>query len=460
MGINELASYAYNLRYEDLPKQAIEIAKRSILDTLACAIAGSSAAGSEQLVRLVKRWGGSEESTLLVYGGKVPAPSAALVNCTMARALDLDDTIETAYVHPNAAVVPTAFVIAEYSKAVKNRVIGGKELLLSCVLGADLIARLRMAGKDGAMKGGWVSETFAPIPIAVIGSRMLGFDETKMRNAMGIAYSQSAGSITGAVEGVLTVRLQQGFSGKAGVMAIILADEGFTGARDILEGKYGLYNVYAHGDYDPDLLLGELGKRFLSSEVSIKPYPTCKFTHGAIYGALEMAREHDIKPADVAKVTINTCTYFKNLLGGDDKIAPQRIPQAQFSLYYTVASVLVRREMFIGELTEEAIRDPEVLKMAKRIEVAVDPQKDGLPGTPPTGVEIKTRNGKTYNRTVEFVPGHPNNPLSMDDVALRLKKCASFSAKPMDEKNLDKAIDMIKNLDKVPDVTGILPLLS
>ncbi|MBI2831556.1 MAG: MmgE/PrpD family protein [Chloroflexi bacterium] len=455
-----ITNYVGNLKYEALPEQTVEITKRSILDTLACAIAGSSFFGGEQLVNLARRWGGSEQATMLVFGGRAPAPWAALANCTMARALDMDDTIETAFVHPNAAIIPTSFVIAEYCKAVKNRAVNGKEFLVACTIGTDMICRIRQAGKDGLMKGGWVSETFAPIPEAAIGARMLGFDEEKMMNAIGIAYSQCAGSITAVVEGALTVRLQQGLSGKAGVMAVVLADEGFSSGRDIFEGKYGLYNVYARGEYDREILLGELGKRFRSNEVSVKPYPTCKFTHGAIYNTLQLVEKHNIKPSDVAKVTVTTCTYFNNLLGGEDKVAPQRMPQAQFSLYYTVASAIVRREMFIGELTDNALREKSVLDMAKKVRVVVDPGKDKMAGTPPTDVEIVTRDGKSYKSGLEFVPGHPNNPMSLDDVIKKFKKCLKFSARPLSEKKVDQAISMILDMDKLDDVTPIVQLLA
>lgn len=304
--INDLALNAMRLRYEDLPESVIQAVKRSVLDTLAVTVAGSSADGVESLVSLIKGWGGTGESTILVYGGKVPAFTAALANSTMARARDLDDVHEPAAMHLSAAIVPSAFVISEYSRSIRNRLINGKDFIVAIALGSDFLCRLRLAGPGAGDEGGWSSETPAPLAVAMMGGKILGFDEEKICNSLGIAYAKCSGNIQAHIEGALTVRLQQGFGSMSGVLAVILADKGLTGAKDILEGKHGYYSLYMRGNYNPEALTKDIGKRFEISNVSIKPYPSCKYTHTAICGALQLAEENTIPPNDIRKVTITT----------------------------------------------------------------------------------------------------------------------------------------------------------
>jgi len=295
-----------------------------------------------------------------------------------------------------------------------------------------------------------------------MGGKMLGFDEEKTLNAMGIGYAQCSGNIEANMQGALMVRLQQGIGAKAGILALVLADIGFTGAKDILESKYGLYPLYLRGDYSPEVLMAELGKRFEGNEVSIKPYPCCKYTHGAISGALQLAAEHKIRTDNIQKVTISTGSRPYDVCGyGERKIVPQTVPDAQFSFYYTVATALVKSKVFIEHFTKEAIRDAEVLAMARKIKVVTDPEKDKLQATIcPTDIDIETKDGKHYQKSVEFFKGHPKNPMTIAEVAQKLKDCARFSFKPLPSRNIDEIIQMVDNLDKLDDVTAILEFLG
>lgn len=459
--IDELIDYVVGLKYEDLPERVVEGVKKSVLDTLGATIAGSSAEGCEGLVRLAEGWGGREEATIFVYGSKVPAPIAALVNCTMARALDLDDVNESGGGHANATIVPSAFTICEYSKLFKDRTITGKDFILASALGSDLNCRLRMAGGEGTIGSGWIAETFAPIAVAAMGGKMLGFGKTKTLNAMGIAYSQCSGNVQPNLEGVLTVRLQQGLGAKAGILSIALADQGFTGPKDILEGKYGLYSLYSRGEYAPEVLMAELGKRFEGNNSSIKSYPCCRHTHAPIDRALELTKEQRLKADDIEQVIIRTNQYGYNLCGGEGKILPQNVVDAQFSFYYAVATALVKNKVFIEDFTQEAIRNPQVLAMARRVKVIVDAGKEKLHKLiPPVDIEIDTKDGKHYKKTVEFAKGHPQNPMSMSECAQKLKNCARFSAKPLPERNIDRIYQLVEHLDELDDVTVILENLG
>lgn len=460
--INDLASHILRLRFSDLPESVIEVTKRSVLDTVAVTIAGSSADQIEPLVKLAKEWGGREECTIPIYGGKVPAPTAALVNATMTRARDLGDIHELRGGHISEAIIPSAFIISEYSRMFKGKVINGEDFILAVALGSDLLCRIRFAAGKAAIDGAWLADTIAPIAVAAMGGKMLRFDETKLLYAMGIAYAQCSCNSQAYVEACHTVSLQEGFAAKAGVLGMVLADRGFSGAKDILEGEYSLYRSYMRGEFIPDEITNDLGKRFEGANVSIKPYPCCKFTHAAIYGTLQLAREHDLKPNNIERVTISTDSRAYQFCGyGDRKVLPQTVPDAQFSFYYTVATALVKGKVFIDDFTAESIKNREVLTMAQRVKVFVDPKKDKAQEIIcPTDIEIETKEGKRYKKTLQFVKGHPANPMNMDDVVQKLVDCSRFAAKPLPSENIAKISQMVKNLSTLDDVTIILGHLT
>jgi len=307
----------------------------------------------------------------------------------------------------------------------------------------------------------WVSDAFAPIGVAAMGGKMLGFDDIKIRNALGIAYTQCSGSAQSGIDGVYTNFLLQGLAAKAGILSIMLADQGFTGVKDILEGIAGLFPLYVHVEHPPAWLTADLGKRFFGSEVSIKPYPTCKFTHAAIYGTLELAKEHKIKADDVEMVTVHTSSFGSTLCGGETKILPENVVAGQMSYYYTVATALVKGRVFAESFTDEAIKDPETLSLSKKIEVVVDPEIDKLQThICPQVVDIKTKDGRHYKKRVEFVKGHPNNPMSVAECFQKFKDCASFSVKPLPNSNINKIRQLVEHMDELDDVTTILRYLA
>ncbi|MFC2004488.1 MmgE/PrpD family protein [Chloroflexota bacterium] len=421
------------------------------------------------LVNLVKEWGGKEESSIIVYGGKVPAPDAALANCTMARALDFDDVrLATAEPprraggHLSATTVPGSFVLAEYS----GKPVNGKSFILANALGSDLHCRLRQAASSEFFEG-W-TETTAPFGIVATGGKLLGFDEETMLNGMGVAYSQCSFNAQAYLDGALAVRLQQGLGARAGVLAVALAERGFTGARNVLQGKYGFYNMFARGKWEQADLLDELGERFEVDNISVKAYPCCAGTHSSIYGVLEIVKEHDIKSQEIDEITVNTTSYGYNLLAyseeGDTKHNPRTIVDAQFSIPYTVATAAVKRKVFLDDFSQEAIKNPDVLQIAQKVKVIADPELDKLvaanKGEPPVRIAMKTKDGACYTREVQYVKGHPKNAMTMAECIQKFKDCTRFSTKPLPQKNINTVIQMTEALEEIDDVTEIVKLLS
>jgi len=448
---DELISYAQSLRFEDLPSQAVEAVKTHVLDTLGAILAGSTAEGPKNLVHLIKEWGGRAEGTILVYGDKVPLPNAAWVNATMSRGFDYETLVGGGATHVSASIIPAALAISEYSQTFKNKIINGRDLIVALALGIDLNWRFRVAGGSTVQGGGWLAETFAPPAIGALGGKLLGFDREKMNNAMGIGYNQCCGNY-GAVVGPgggYMAQLSQGLGAKAGVLSVLLADRGFTAFKDLIDGRWGLFRMFAGGRYDSEILLGGLGKRFESLTPIIKRYPGCGGTQAPVYGALELAREHSIRVEDVSKVRIGESEMGYWLLG-ENKGKPSNTADALWNDRYSVAVALVKGKVFVNDFSKEAIRDPRILELLERVEVQIDKSL-----VHEVEVEIKTKEGKSFQRKVTSVP-----PMSRDEILEKFRNSNHFSAKPLPERRVESFIQMVNELEELENVTKMINMLS
>jgi 2-methylcitrate dehydratase PrpD len=263
-----LAKYIASAKFEDVPIQAVEGAKRIILDQLAAALAGSTACGAKEVVQEVSEWGGKPESTIWVYGKRVPVVHAVFANSVMTHGWDYDDTHLPTITHTGVVTVPPAFALAE-----RKGKLGGKELITAVNIGIDVLTRLS-AGCPNAGKQGWHATTlFGSFAAAATAGHILGLSEEQMLNAFGLAYAQASGNGQCVRDGALSKRLQPGFAVKAALQGVLLAQRGVTGAQNSFEGEYGLYPVYTRGEYTSDVITAELGKRFETPNVAIKPYP-------------------------------------------------------------------------------------------------------------------------------------------------------------------------------------------
>jgi len=448
----ELAGNAAVIKYELLPEDIVGITKKFILDTLATTVAGSSAPGCQSVVGQVKDWGGKEESTVLVYGGKVISSNAALANSMMSHALDFDDTHDSATLHANVSVLPAALAMSE---RVGN--VSGKELITAVAVGADILCRLGL-GASGPLN--WVlSSTAGYFGATIAAGKILGLDESKLLHALGIAYSQCAGNAQCLVDGGLVKRMQPAFAARAAVLSSLLAEKGITGAINIFEGHYGFFPLYYRNKYDRERVVDGLGKTFEGKNLSVKLYPCCRYTHCPIDATLSIVQENDIDPNDVEEVIVHATQNAYDLVGRPFEVRESPQVDAQFSIPYTVSVAIARRGVFIDDFLEERIKtDAQVLQLAKKVRVIVD-QEPIAKGLTPCVVDIKTKDDIICSQPVQALRGSPERPVGIEEVAQKFSGCARFSAKAIPEENLERAIELITNLEKVKDVTEIVKLL-
>ena len=453
--IFDLAETVVNTNYEDIPQKTAEVAKRFVLDTLGVAIAGSTAPGCEDIIDQLAYWGGRPESTVLVYGYRLPSLMAAFANATMVHARDFDDTHDAAVLHSYAPIFPAALAVAEAQGNVP-----GKQLIAAVTLGVDMACRLSLASPIPASDTGWhLTATLGVFGATAAVGKILRLDLDQMVNALGIAYSQVAGNLQCIRDGALTKRMQPGFSAKAGVLSAYMAQRGIVGARNILEGFFGYFKVYQHGRYDLAVLRDGLGQRFELSNLSAKPYPCCRYNHAGIDVTLQAVAENGIEADEVEEVILNVPPITQRAVGQPFVIAGNPQVAAQFSLIYTAAAALLRKDVLISDFEEHAIRDPRVLDMTKKIRVISNGMSDSSGGFAPVAVTIKTRRG-TFSKRMEAVKGDPNYPMTDAEFLKKFRSCIMYAAKPLDSAKVDRAIEAVLKLEQVDDVGEVVGLLA
>src|SRR5512136_604010 len=405
-----------NTKYEDLPADVVDATKKEILDLLGVALGGANQPGATHVCELVKEWGGKEESSIIGSSQKVPSPNAAQANATMAHALDFDDVHEAAVMHPGIASIPVVMAVGE---AQGN--LSGKEFITSTALGVDMMCRLALAttpGKSPIELGWHLTSLFGFMGSAATAARIMGLDEEKIVDAIGIGYHQCAGNGQCVKDGALTKRLGPGFAVKGGITSALMAKAGVTGSKNTFEGEWGFYKQYMHGDYSREILTAELGKRFEGVNVAIKPYPCCRGIHPAIDAALALTSDENIQSKDIKEIVLSVTDAHLSLLCQplEAKRSPRSPVDAQFSIPWGVASAIVGRRVGLGDFTDSAIKNREVLDVTQKMQVEVDNTLH-KPGPEPTRVKVTTKDGKEFVKVVENPLGSLERPMSFEDCA-------------------------------------------
>ena len=461
-----LARHAATLRYEALPAALVALIKQCVLDTLGVTIGASGLSPEAKLVAdYVNEMGGKPECTLLGFGGKAPAAWAAFVNGSLGHMLDYDDV--GAGGHVSITTVPVAFAIAE-----KLGCISGRDLITAIAVGTDLHTRLNegIHIPDWTITEGWFpTQLFGFMSGAATAGRLMGLDAAQMENALGIGFNQMSGSRQMAVGAATHMRsMQAGFSGQGAILAAELSRRGIVGTKEPLEGRYGLFKTYVRTD-TPEWpgVIGALGTHFpLLERHGFKVWPACGYTRATNTAVLRLREEHKLQPANVAAITVIGGTGATKLLSEplELKRRPQLAIDGKFSIPFTTAIAMVRGNVTLRDFTDAGLRDPAVLRMADRVSYREEPDAPqswgGDSATSRPAVEIRTVDGRVLTCRPDGVPGDPRHPVTADVLEAKFRDCVSFSARPVRADNINRALDMIRNLENVANVAEIIGLLS
>lgn len=453
--IEVLLGFGMKTRYEDLPGAVVERTRLAILDTLGATMAGIESDDVKSLTELVGGWGGKPEAGAVSHPAMLPLPQAAFLNGVAARAWDLDDVHEQNTCHINVNVVPTALALAQ-----ARPVLSGRGLIAAVTVGAEVICRLSSAPRISFSEtGSSMSYQCGFYGAALVAARLLGLSESQARHALGIAHARMAGNQQGYLAGASTIRLMQGVAVEAGVLSALMAERGLTGSWDVLEGRFGYYDLCHRNTYERSDLVDGLGSdSWRMLEPSIKPpYPCCKYTHGPIEAAIAAAREFG--DGEIERIVVRVTNREAHDLVCETRAKkwnPQTLSECQFSLPFAVAQATVHGKVDLDTFSVQRLRDPAVRALLPRIELDVDfgDRGSGRGKFPMPGVvSIHGRDGRCVQRTVEYIKGHPNNPMSFDEVAEKFRLCSRLGRPGWDP---EPVIEAIRNLEELPDAAVLM----
>jgi 2-methylcitrate dehydratase PrpD len=443
----KIAEFAANLKYDQIPQAAVEEAKKAVRDCLGVALAGSREEDAKICAALAREESAKEESTVYGQRCKSSAIHAAFANGTAAHAMDFDHSF-TLMGQPTAPIIPATFALGEALAA------SGRQILEAYVAGFEITGKLAFSLRD-AKQDGW----HAPANLGVFGAsvacgKLLGLNASQIQMSLGIAASMASGVV--ANFGTMTKPLHVGLAARNGVTAAKLARSGYTANGQAIEAEVGFLDVFYHDSPVDSRPIEELGKSYAleSDGIRIKPYPCGGLAHPTIDATLELCARHAITAdmidsiqADVVKHTYSRI-IFK---------VPQNGIQGKFCMPYLLSRAVIDKKVGLDVFTDEAVRDPNILQLAEKIEMRLDPNlKAGSPGGRPCRVTIRLKNGQTHTLEKEHAKGSPEVPMTLEELRGKFTDCARQA---LDRDTAERARESIERLETLNDIRPLCRLL-
>jgi aconitate decarboxylase len=413
--IDKIIAHIARITSSGLPDVARAAAKTFIADTLAVGIAGAQAPWRPEVLEVAK--GAPAEATVWGGGGQLPLAAAAMVNAFQVHSQEFDPVHEAAVVHPLAAVLAGALGWAEREGGVT-----GEALIRAVVAGADIAATLGLCSRAPM-------RFFRPANCSGFGAvaalaMLAGLDETQTRNALGIYYGQCAGTMQAHIEGTPQLAMQMGFAARSAVTAIELARRGMPGPRASISGPFGYFALF-DGKADPTPF-DQLGAAWRIAELSHKPFPSGRATHGGIDGLQRLVAEHGVTADHVAAGRFIVPPLTHRLVGRPPR-HDMTVAYARLCLSYCGAVTLRRGTVGLGDFSAVALIDAETLALADRLAVIVDANPDPN-ALHPIRVELDLADGRTIACDVTEVIGSPARPLSPEAARAKFATCGATDA--------------------------------
>ncbi|MBI2872949.1 MAG: MmgE/PrpD family protein [Chloroflexi bacterium] len=442
-----LARWTVTTKFEAIPPPVIDRLKWLVLDSLGCAIFGSRLPWSRLALEAVLGLDDTRRCTIWGTEVRTACTNAALLNGAFTQGFELDDIHTLGFQHCGAVVLPAALGISE-----DRRDVDGRRFLAGVVCGYETVLRVGRCMGPGHMLRGWhPAGTNSPFAAAAAVGNILGLDEERMLNALGLAGNRGAG-LEAARVASMDKRMLEANGSMAGLYSALLAERGFTGAADIFEAEKGFCRTFAWGtgEYDLAELTRGLGERYDILTVELKRYAANASTHTAIEAARQLRESHHPDPSQIesVRVRVSTLTYEHT----NPVYRPESVTYAQFCIPYGVAAMLVEGDMFVEQCTEAKTRDPKLVALARRVEVSPSAEIDALDPYRRRRAEmdVHLRDGQVLRATVDHRPGSTHLPLSTEQIIAKFHRLAEGV---IPRPQAVRIVDMVGELDKLGDVS-------
>jgi len=449
----ELAEFTAGVSYAKLPGAVRERVKALVLDLVGIALRARHEAESTPAMVAAARELGLAGGVCTVIGdaaGYTP-PGAAMLNGTLAHSLDFDDTHASASLHPSAPIVPAAFAAAEMAGA------DGAALIAAIVAGYETQIRLSQALDPAAHydRGFHPTATCGAFGAAAAAARLFNLDSGGHANAFGVVLSMAAGSMQFLVNGAWTKRSHVGHAAMCGLVAATLARTGYQGAADAVEGKWGFLHAYAPAA-DASRVAQELGSRWETLKIAVKPYPSCRYSHAPLDGIVALARQHGIRAEEVEEVAVGVSEPGWKIIGDPEpaKQSPKSVVDGQFSMAFC-AAVALRSGGLAWDDYARHLGDPATLALCKKVRTRVDPQAQAdFPAEMSASVRIKTARG-AFETYVRVPKGEPANFLTATELRAKFD---GLAAPYLSAPRRDALARALLALDEAKDIGTVLQL--
>ncbi len=432
-----------------VPDKVREAALRHLLDGLGTALAARRGRAVEPALVVARGLGGPPEAVVLGDRQPIGAPAAALANGALVHALDFDDTHAGGLVHATAVVLPAALSVGQQTLA------SGAEVLDAAVAGYETVCRIAAAAPHGFHARGLHATMVGGVfSAAVVAARLMGLDADRTTAALGIAGSSAGGLLAFLATGASTKQLHPGLASSAGIVAARLAAAGASGPETVFDGPHDVYEGLADGAVDRGSVVADLGSRWETTRIGIKPYAACQLSHATIDATRAALAKGPIVADDVAEVIAEVHPDSATVVCDErrDLTRPASPYAAKFSLPWTVAALLADGGLTPHSFAPESIARPEVGEFARRVRWTVLSAPATVAADAPGRVVVRLRDGREVVGSVSRSSGGGERPLTRADLE------AKFAGNLGGEPGLADAV--ADQLAKLPGADGVGELLE
>lgn len=446
-----LAEFVVGVEYKDIPSQAIEIAKRAIMDTIGVAVAGSQETISTIIRELIREESCNGEATIIGTKLRSSILNCSFCNGVISHALDYDDSYydfkdfkNPTRIHPSSPILAACFALSEKVAA------SGSDFIKAFVLGIEVIGAMsRGLGASHYDRGWHTTSTVGTFGATAAASKLMNLKTEQLQVAFGIATSLASGSRQNF--GTMVKPMHVGNAARNGVLSAILAAKGVTADENILDKPMGVALFCEKGDWNAEKTVTSIGNPWaiIQPGLRIKRYPSCGGTHRSLHALFQVFKENDINVRDIKNVYVFVPEYSKALIHPRPRIGLQ----GKFSMEYCIACGIMDGHIGIESFTDSAVLRPEIQAFLEKVRVV---KKESLL-EPSVKVEIECNDGSKYSSEILHVPGTPLYPLTWSELEEKYRQCVY---PVLSSENVVESVRIIKDFENLRFVYDLINLIA
>ncbi len=448
---DKISRFSLNLKYEQIPKEIVSYAKLLLIDSIGCAIAAIGEDHSQRIFSVLSKKHSAEEASLWGSKIKVDMDDAVLYNGALIHGLDYDDTRALGIVHPSSSVVTCGLTVGEALQ--KN----GRDVLTAMICGYEVLLRIA-----GFTHGRLHDRGFHPtgccnaFSSAAIAGKLMGVTHEVLCNALGMCGSKAAAILEFLRDGSDIKKLHPGWGVHCALYDLAFAKEGYTGPKEVLEGKQGFMMAHIGTVTGIDTWFSDFGSKWHTGGIAFKFYPVCHWLHGFNDILFALQKEHSFGGDDIETLE---CIIDERVdrvgYATPDKLRPATEYHQRFSLFYTMGMAAYKGRLGPKEINIEHMKDEKLLEMIDRIKITVDPAAD-VPGHFPAQLRVTLKDGRSYYGSQPYEVGSKENPATREQV---LTKYYDNTIEYLGLEKSKAIVDLVDDIEKCSNIKELLSLM-